>query len=146
MPLLLVLAQAAVLVGLYLVLFWMARLMLAELRPRALAAPGPALRPGSGQLVVVRGEHPHRGETFVLASTTVSMGRDPGNELVVADPFASATHARIVVRQGGYWIEDLGSKNGTRVNGQRIARLTPLTPGDCIDIGDTRFRFQGAQS
>ena len=58
-----------------------------------------------------------------------------------ADEFASARHARFEPRRDGVWVEDVGSTNGTFVNGARLEEPRRLRPGDVVRIGDTDLRF-----
>jgi predicted component of type VI protein secretion system len=79
---------------------------------------------------------PQPGQTFVLDQDSLTLGRDPGNEIAIGDPQVSRQHARIT-RQGGLTvIEDAGSTNGTFVNGLRLAGPHTLTDGDVISLGD----------
>jgi predicted component of type VI protein secretion system len=79
---------------------------------------------------------PQPGQTFVLDRDSLTLGRDPGNEIAIGDPQVSRQHARIT-RQGGLTvIEDAGSTNGTFVNGLRLAGPHTLTDGDVISLGD----------
>jgi predicted component of type VI protein secretion system len=79
---------------------------------------------------------PQPGQTFVLDQDSLTLGRDPGNEIAIGDPQVSRQHARIT-RQGGLTvIEDAGSTNGTFVNGLRLAGPHALTDGDVISLGD----------
>jgi hypothetical protein len=87
------------------------------------------------QLVMRAGPQP--GQTFVLDQDSLTLGRDPGNEIMIGDPQVSRQHARIT-RQGGLTvIEDLESTNGTFVNGLRLTGPHTLTDGDVISLGDT---------
>lgn len=73
--------------------------------------------------------------TRVPLDATVRIGRAAGHELMIADDFVSTDHARIVPGAGGPVIEDLGSTNGTTVNGRRIEAPVTLAPGDSVGIG-----------
>ena len=94
---------------------------------------------GGSKLVVVAG--PHSGQSFALQVGLV-FGRDPGNSAALpADTKASRRHAQLVADGGGVALEDLGSTNGTFVNGQRITKVA-LAPGDQIVIGSTTLRVE----
>ena len=89
-------------------------------------------------------------ETFVVAKPETTIGRDPGNDLVLDSPVVSRRQATLQLRDGAYWLRDLGSTNGTAVNGQPISE-TALRDGDIIRIGDEQgnnvglvFRHPGA--
>ncbi len=79
-----------------------------------------------------------------LGSTEITIGRLPGNQLVVSDPKTSSHHATIRPAGQGYSITDLGSTNGTFVNERKLSPNTPMTlnPGDKIRIGDTTFTYE----
>ena len=70
-----------------------------------------------------------------------TLGRGPDNKVVVNDSAVSRKHAEIAVREDGYWIRDLNSKNGTKLNGTAIQELTRMNPGDRIDIGPCQIHF-----
>ena len=81
------------------------------------------------------------GQTFQLPSPA-TIGRAPGNTLSVPVETVSLSHLRLVYRNGGWWVEDLGSTNGTFVNGARVAALTRLAAGDVLGCGPhVRFRL-----
>jgi pSer/pThr/pTyr-binding forkhead associated (FHA) protein len=70
----------------------------------------------------------------------ITMGRDPICDLVLANETASARHARLSFHHGQWWVEDLGSTNGTFLNQERIKGPTVLTSGDEIRCGRERFQ------
>ncbi|MEJ2208361.1 MAG: FHA domain-containing protein [Anaerolineae bacterium] len=74
----------------------------------------------------------------------VRIGRGSGSDLIIQDDQASRQHAEISRQGDQYFIRDLGSTNGTFVNGQRISGTQPLQPGDQIRIGETTMGFQAA--
>jgi FHA domain len=113
------------------------------LRPGALTggALGQAIR--SGRLVVIGGNVLDRGEEFELDSAALTVGRSGENDISIdGDEFASARHVRIEPRRDGVWVHDLGSTNGTHVNGVRIDRPRKLVTGDVIRVGETELRFE----
>ncbi|MBA2258364.1 MAG: SpoIIE family protein phosphatase [Acidobacteria bacterium] len=67
----------------------------------------------------------------------VTFGRGGGADVVVTDGSMSRNHARIVAEAGGWVIEDLGARNGTYVNGERLTERQPIAPGDIIKMGAT---------
>ena len=83
---------------------------------------------------------PFAGRIVALPSQMVSIGRAPDNDVVVGDPATSGHHGRIDVRSGSFWISDLGSTNGTLVNGEAVIERE-LTDGDMIAIGQNTLRF-----
>src|SRR5688572_521114 len=86
------------------------------------------------------------GAGRVALDDELTLGCADDNDLVLADERASRHHARIRRDDGGFAIDDLGSRHGTYVNGERLGaggRL--LEPGDSIEIGDQRLRFLGGQ-
>jgi pSer/pThr/pTyr-binding forkhead associated (FHA) protein len=85
------------------------------------------------------------GRRIVLDESTVAMGRLPECELVIADTGVSRRHAEVRRAPDNTWVVvDLGSTNGTKVNGLRISGTRPLQNGDEITIGSTTVRFEGA--
>jgi pSer/pThr/pTyr-binding forkhead associated (FHA) protein len=69
-----------------------------------------------------------------------TLGRDPGNDIILRDPKVSRHHAEIVFERGFFVLHDLASANGTFVNGKRI-RVAPLTHGARLRMGNTYGRF-----
>jgi pSer/pThr/pTyr-binding forkhead associated (FHA) protein len=84
------------------------------------------------------------GDVFDREITRIEtqMGKGPRNDMVITDPAVSATHAMIRVEDGAYVISDLGSRNGTYVNGERIAEPRRLQHGDVIGIGLSKLTFR----
>ena len=80
---------------------------------------------------------PTVGKTFLLEKVETTMGRDLSNDIVINDLEASRRHARIFLQGGNYIIEDLGSTNGTSVNGQRLMGPYVLRPGELIMFGES---------
>jgi len=89
----------------------------------------------SFRLIVRRGPQPN--QTFDLNKDIVTLGRDITNDIVINDPEVSRHHMRMTRGAGGYTLEDLGSTNGTFVNGQRLTGARPMRPGDMIGLGET---------
>jgi pSer/pThr/pTyr-binding forkhead associated (FHA) protein len=63
-------------------------------------------------------------------------------EIRVDDAFASSSHARLFSRGDSMWVEDMGSTNGTYLNGRQISAAERLKRGDVIRIGDSEYRYQ----
>jgi predicted component of type VI protein secretion system len=83
------------------------------------------------------------GASRTLDSSSLTIGRGSDNDIPLdGDDFASARHARIEPRRDGVWVEDIGSTNGTYVNGARIERPRRLKPGDVIRVGETDLRYE----
>ena len=89
----------------------------------------------SFRLIVRRGPQPN--QSYDLNKDIVTLGRDITNDIVINDPEVSRHHMRLTRGAGGFTVEDLGSTNGTFVNGQRLTGARPLRPGDMIGLGET---------
>ena len=87
------------------------------------------------QLLVQQG--PRAGQSFDLSRPVVTIGREAGSDIVLDDPQVSRHHARLTLQGASYFVEDLGSTNGSFVNGRRVMAPTPLNPGDKLGLGDT---------
>jgi hypothetical protein len=109
------------------------------------AAGMKASRPGphTGRLGVDNSADLESGEDFELNSAQLTIGRGNQNDIAIAtDEYASARHARFEPRQDGVWVQDLGSTNGTYLNGTRLDRPRRLTRGDVVRIGETDLRYE----
>lgn len=82
------------------------------------------------------------GERFSLGTHTI-LGRAAESDVVIDDPYVSARHAEVTRTGAGYKLRDLGSTNGTYVNGRRIWGERVLRPGDRVRLGDTILKFRG---
>lgn len=85
------------------------------------------------------------GKVFVLSSTNVTVGRKPENTIVLTgDSYVSGSHAKIVYEGDGFQVVDVGSTNGTRLNGRKLApdAPEPLSDGDEIVFGQTAMTFR----
>lgn len=90
---------------------------------------------GSFRLIVRRGPQPN--QVYELTQDIITIGRDATNEISINDPEVSRHHCRFTRAAGGFTIEDLGSTNGTFINGQRVTGARPLTSGVQIGLGET---------
>jgi len=123
---------------LYVFLYRVVRTLLRDLRAAA-REPTTTL----GRLVVVAspGSEPPAGHVFALQAIT-TLGRDVNNSIVVDDPFASTEHAVLTFRDGTWYVEDLGSTNGSHVNGHAVNGAVTIGFGDELQIGQVRFRLE----
>jgi hypothetical protein len=92
---------------------------------------------GAGSLVLPNGDR------FSLTESVISVGRHPDCNLVLADPNVSRNHAEIRPQGDRFAVIDLGSTNGTRVNGVRVDQQL-LDDGDEVSFGNTRMRFEAS--
>jgi len=111
--------------------------------PQASALLAQPIAREQGHLVVVESSALEEGDIYAIDSTALTVGRGRDNDLSVpGDEFASAHHARFEPRRDGVYVEDIGSTNGTFVNGIRLTGDRRLVPGDVVRIGETDLRFE----
>ena len=133
---------------LYLFFLRVVRAVWVELRePRLVAsAPEPSVtqparqksaahKRGALRLAVVA---PEKGGVYDLQGDEMTIGRSPGCAIALPeDSFISQVHARVFRRDNEYWVEDLGSTNGTLFNGRKMTTASPLRKGDRLQMGRT---------
>jgi tetratricopeptide (TPR) repeat protein len=106
-------------------------------RPPARAATGAQLRCEAG---------PSAGQAFPLEGDEVVIGRAAENLVSIPDTSVSRKHALLRRSDGGWAVSDLGSGNGTLLNGEAIADETALSDGDVIRLGDSELRFEAGDA
>ena len=142
---------------LYLFLFWMARSALKDLRRGSFGVAAPAYEDATGmhrataglndaaagtpKLRVANAAGLRAGSAYDL-SEGATLGRGESADIRLEDTFASSAHARLVAEGDVIVLEDLGSTNGTYLNGEPLRGPQPLHVGDSIRIGDSEFTFE----
>lgn len=144
---------------LYLFLFWVARSSLRDItraspeavagepppleaEPRRREPPGPDLAAGIEPRLEVVAAMGHEPGTELPIDGGVTLGRSASADVQIDDPFASSVHARIFPRGQFMYIEDMGSTNGTFLNGRQLRRPEQLKVADVVRIGDSEYRYQ----
>lgn len=120
-------------------LFWV---MWKELR--AISTEARAREQRRGHVIVLDGgplEEPQIGAAFPLYPLT-TVGRAPTNTIPIPDETASLEHARLALKGKRWWLEDLGSRNGTLLNGMPLTEATVISSGDVIGIGRVTFKVE----
>ena len=146
------------LVVLYLFLLWVVRSAMRDLaryggsaaaaEPVEVPSPArrergtPDLRAGVSPPLHVGAAMGHEPGTTCDVGEGATFGRSNGADIQVDDPFASSAHARIFDRGGFMYIEDMGSTNGTYLNGRQLKTAQRLSMGDTIRIGDSEYRYE----
>lgn len=105
----------------------------AQTRPPAVAGAGP-----QAELKIESG--PDAGHSHRAADKAVRMGRSPDNDVILRDPATSGHHARLERRGEAFWVVDLGSTNGTFVNGEAVQEKQ-LNHGDRLTVGQNSVHF-----
>jgi pSer/pThr/pTyr-binding forkhead associated (FHA) protein len=142
---------------LYLFLLWIARSSMRDLAKfEGAAAAEPAEAPGGGrrrsalpdlaagvepQLEVVAAMGYEPGTSFDVRHGA-TLGRSDTADIRIDDPFASSAHARVFSRGEFMYVEDMGSTNGTYLNGRQLKTAERLKMADVIRIGDTEYRYR----
>ncbi len=124
----------------YLLLFRLLTALLADLRGRGLLAVQPGQEYGCLE-VIAGAELLPKGRLVRIDSKGLRIGRGNHNDIVLPDHFASHEHALFRQQKGITMLEDLGSTNGTWVNGERIRSPVQLVAGDYIKIGSVTFQY-----
>jgi pSer/pThr/pTyr-binding forkhead associated (FHA) protein len=100
-------------------------------------------QPGESELVVEDSEVLAPETRFPIRNGATSIGRSSASDIILkSDDYASGRHARLTRHGGLLYVEDMGSTNGTFVNGRKTVGATPLRPGDTVRIGSTTFRYE----
>jgi pSer/pThr/pTyr-binding forkhead associated (FHA) protein len=151
-----VLLKFGFLAVLFLFLLWVSRSALRDVAGRAGGGyaddTGPTSQPPEQHMDLRSGVFPRieviaamgyePGTTFDLDGGGITMGRAGSADVNIDDPFASAAHARIFPHGQFMYIEDMGSTNGTFLNGRQLRKPEQLKVADVIRIGDTEYRYQ----
>ncbi|MDO8106157.1 FHA domain-containing protein [Isoptericola sp. b441] len=110
--------------------------------PEAAPAPPPVPAPPAGPRRIAVTGGPLRGTTVPLGSAAVLIGRAPSCTLVLDDDYSSQRHARLYQQGGQWYVEDLGSTNGTFVGRERVTEPTPVGPGTQLRVGQSTLELQ----
>ena len=105
-------------------------------------AAGPDLSAGVRPRLEVVAAMGFEPGAVIDVSEGATLGRAGSADIHVEDPFASSVHARIFPRSGFMHVEDMGSTNGTYLNGRQLRKPEQLKPADTIRIGDSEYRYQ----
>ena len=114
------------------------------------AAPPIVVGPGNNYAAPVTAAYPSAlmvtggaltGTWLPLGSTPITIGRAPGNMLVLDDGFASSYHARVFEQNGQWFLEDLNSTNGTFLGGQQVRGVIPLGLNEKVRIGESEIEL-----
>jgi FHA domain len=130
----------AILLVLYLFLGQLVAVIWRDLR-RPVPGEVQDARPKAHLVVVEGGGTPlPPGHSFSLVGDC-SIGRGTENDVALSDGFVSTSHALLSLLDGRWWLEDLGSRNGSFVNGRRVDEKVSLKPGDQITIGQVKLEL-----
>ena len=145
-PFLLTVLKFAFLGLLYLFVYWVIRWVVVDLRgrrePVAGAASARSRKGKPPRSVAVLDEHGSRLGAVALDGKPVQIGRAEACQVRLDDTYASSFHARLFLRDGEWFVEDLGSTNGTYIGSARITQPTTLTLGTQVRIGKTLLELR----
>jgi pSer/pThr/pTyr-binding forkhead associated (FHA) protein len=82
------------------------------------------------------------GKRLIVGPAGATLGRSRQSDVMLDDPGVSRTHAEVRPRGGSWVLTDLGSTNGSRLNGRRVEGTEVLKPGDEIELGSSLIRFE----
>jgi pSer/pThr/pTyr-binding forkhead associated (FHA) protein len=128
--------RSAAAVALYALLGWILLLMWRTLRQQAAFLSSRKAAPLF--LALVSANSP--AKTLHFTDGDVAIGRDPDCECALPDSTISARHARLSYHHNQWWLEDLGSRNGTNLNGEKLKTATIVVNGDTIRCGQTTLQ------
>jgi len=151
--------QFGFLVVLYLFLLWVARSARRDLvrsqepvliedpgdggEPRGRRhLPGPDLSANVDPQLEIVAAMGYEPGSVIDVGDGATLGRSDSADIHVEDPFASSVHARIFARSDFMYVEDMGSTNGTYLNGRQLRKPEQLKPADTIRIGDSEYRYR----
>jgi hypothetical protein len=128
--------------GIYLFLFVVLRSTARDLASIARGTGGVGAGAGQAALVVLDGSGSSvaRGTVFPLLADSL-IGREAGLAVTVDDPHVSARHAELTYRHDQWWLRDLGSSNGSLLNGQPVHSVVAVRSGDVLQCAAVRLRF-----
>jgi len=107
-------------------------------KERAAAKPTRQVKPSrSAPTRVVIVEGPEKGRSVALGNAPVTFGRGPDCTMPLGDEYVSTQHARLVQHDGQWYVEDLGSTNGTYVGNERLTRPSPVGARSRVRLGKT---------
>jgi hypothetical protein len=104
--------------------------------------PKKTKRPRGEPRVLVVTQGSQTGQSAALADGVILIGRGADCQIILDDDYVSTRHARVVSGENGIYLEDLGSTNGSYVNGQRITAPTTITMSDTVRIGKTILKLE----
>jgi hypothetical protein len=110
--------------------------------PKMPAVSRPAAASPKPLAVLLVKKGPAKGQRLTVFSPSANIGRADYNDIRLADPSVSASHGKLQLREGVWTLTDLGSTNGSAVDGIPVTDETPLSPGTVITIGDIDLLFE----